>query len=168
MKILITGISGVGKTTIGRELKKKGYSVLDIDEDGFCYWKNKNNGRVVTEEVVLDQKFINQHGWFCDMEKLSQEVENLTPPVFIIGLPENLNDLLIFADKYILLKCSPEIFLQRIMERKDNDFGKESSAQKEILATYRDFENKMIKNNASVINTEKSIGEVVREIEEIL
>lgn len=45
MRILLTGMSGVGKTTTLAELQKHGYVVIDLDATGICRWKNRNTGQ---------------------------------------------------------------------------------------------------------------------------
>lgn len=164
MKILITGISGTGKTTVGRTLKSKGFSVVDIDEDGLCHWFNKKTGSIVDYKAELNKEFIDNHVWVCGLEKLNELINKSSSPVFIIGMPENIKEISSLVDKIVLLKCSPKTFISRIIQREDNDFGKDESAQKEILNTYNLFEDRMIGLGAIPVDTEGSLDEVVKKI----
>ncbi len=168
MKIFITGISGTGKTTVGRKLKEKGFSIIDIDEDHLCHWYNKETGAVVDYKAELNKEFISDHIWMCDIQQLKELIDVSSKPVFIVGMPENINEIISLSDKIILLRCSPETFISRILEREDNDFGKDESAQKEILETYSLFEDKMSKLGAISLDTENSIDEVVKKVLEIV
>ena len=67
-------------------------------------------------------------------------------------------------DQLLLLKTSPEIFIQRIQNRTDNDFGKDKTAQDVILGWYERFEQKMIDKGAIVIDAEQSVDNVVEQI----
>lgn len=161
MKVFITGESGTGKTTLGRNLKQKGFSVVDIDEDGLCYWIDKKTKVRITYKADLSKKFIDTHSWICDIDRLLKTIEGNTIPVFIIGMPENIEDIIRISDTVILLKCQQEIFINRILKRKDNDFGKDKSAQEIILNRYKSFEKRIENLGAVVINTHTSEEEVV-------
>lgn len=161
MKTLITGESGTGKTTLGRKLKEQGYDVIDIDEDGFCRWEHKVTRAVVDYEAVLNKEFLDAHMWVCDIDKV-KDVSNRDS--YIIGMPENLNELIDLVDKIILLECPPEIFIYRINMRSDNDFGKDESTQKEILNRYQTFNKEMIQKGADVVRTDTTIENVVAKV----
>jgi hypothetical protein len=45
-KILLTGISGTGKSTALAELEKRGYEVVDRDEGGWSEWSDADDGYV--------------------------------------------------------------------------------------------------------------------------
>lgn len=167
LKVLITGMSGTGKTTTGRKLKEMGYSVIDIDyEDGVCHFRNRDSKHPIPSNVrfVLNKDFIDSHEWFCDIKVLKEAVEKMKSPVFIIGMPENRNELMGFADKVILLQCEPETFLRRVIDRTDNDFGKEESIQEYLHNEYQQTERNILSKGATPINTEKSVEEVVKEV----
>lgn len=163
MKVFITGISGTGKTSIAEELNKEGIKAIDMDMHDLCFWVNKNTGEKVNYEANLDSEFINSHAWICDMEKLKNML-NTGDTIVMLGHPENDTEIIPFFDKLILLQCRPEIFIRRILNRTDNDFGKDETAQKYLLDTYEKFENDMLKNGAISINAENSLEQVVSEI----
>jgi dephospho-CoA kinase len=162
-KVFITGISGTGKTAIVQVLKKKGINAVDMDEADLCFWVSKDNGKKVDYEAKLDKAFIDSHVWICDIELLNKTL-NMESNVVMLGHPENTEEILPFFDKFILLQCKPETFLKRILERKDNDFGKDETAQQYLLDTYEKFESNMLEKGAISINTESSLEEVVGKI----
>lgn len=164
MKVFITGESGTGKTTLGKNLKQKGFSVIDIDEDGLCHWINKETGNRITYKADLNKEFVSNHMWVCDMDILSKKIEGVVNPVFIIGMPENIDDILKISDKVILLKCEPKTFLDRITQRKDNDFGKDKSAQEIILNRYESFERRIENLGAVIAKTDSSEEDVLNDV----
>lgn len=158
-KVFITGISGTGKTAIAKELKERGVNAIDMDEYDLCYWINNKDKKKVDYEAELDKEFIDSHVWICNIEKLkSMLAEGVT---VMLGHPENVAEILPLFDKFILLQCSPETFMKRINERKDNDYGKHETAQKHILYTYQKFESEMLKLGAEPVSVEGSLDEVV-------
>jgi broad-specificity NMP kinase len=164
-KIYITGVSGTGKTTIAKELEKKGFYVISIDEvPNLCIWINKETKEKVIKEVELNKDFINTHDWVCDVEYLQKLIDTGISPIFVLGLPSNQNELINLFDKVLLLQCKPETFISRIENRTDNDFGKDKSAQEVILSWYKNFEQETLKKGAISISVEESLDEVVDNI----
>ena len=164
MKIYITGVSGTGKTTLAKELNKKGIATYSIDEvDGLCYWVNKTDGHIVNYEATLNKEFIDSHKWVCDVEQLKKLI-NTADPIIILGLAENQEEFINLFNKVLLLQCPPEVFLQRIMERKDNDFGKDPSAQEFIKSSYQEFETKLLEHGAISIDANRPINDVLQSI----
>ena len=114
-------------------------------------------------EAVLDKKFIGAHVWVCDVERVMAACKKENQ-AYIVGMPENIDELMNQVDKIILLECLPQIFIERILKRTDNDFGKEASAQKEILGMYEKFNKRIVKRGAIVVDTEEDIDSVVEKI----
>jgi dephospho-CoA kinase len=164
-KVFITGISGTGKTTIAHALNIKCIHSISIDEvPGLCVWKNKVSGKKVDYEVELNKDFIETHDWICDVEILQKLLDAEKETVVVLGIAANQNEFLGLFDKILLLQCKPETFIERIMQRKDNDFGKDKSAQDIILSWYQEFERDLLKKGAITINVEGSIDEVIETI----
>lgn len=163
--IYITGISGTGKTAISKELEKRGFYTISIDEvPNLCIWRHKETKEKVTSEVELNKEFIDTHDWVCDVEYLQRLIGQGTGPVFILGLASNQKDFIHIFNKVLLLQCTPETFISRIENRTDNDFGKDKTAQEVILSWYKNFENNILEKGAVSINVEKPLNEVVDEI----
>lgn len=164
-KIYITGISGTGKTTIAKKMEQKGLSVISIDEvPDLCFWIDKETKEKVKGNIELNKAFIDMHDWYCDVNYLRDLMNEAINLVFVLGIASNQNDFLNLFDKTILLQCKPEIFILRIENRIDNNFGKDKSAQESILGWYKKFEEEMIKNGAVSIDAEKSVDEIIEEI----
>jgi len=165
MKIYVTGISGTGKTTMAKELEKRGFYAISIDEvPNLCFWINKKTKKKIEGEVELNKKFIDTHDWFCDTEYLKKLINKGSDLVFVFGIASNQNDFLDLFDKTLLLQCKPETFISRIENRTDNDFGKDKTAQEKILGFYQNFENELLEKGAISITSEGSVEEVVENI----
>ncbi len=163
-KVFITGISGTGKTTIARELNSRGIYSISVDEvEGLCHWENKSTKIKVDYDTELNKEFIEAHEWMCDIDFLKRLLQE-KPDVVVLGSTENQNEFLNLFDKILLLQCSPETFIKRLVGRTDNDFGKDKGAQELILSWYKEFESKLLKKGAVSIDVEKPLEEVVESI----
>ncbi len=162
----ITGVSGTGKTSIANLLNKKGFRAISIDEtEGLCAWRHKTTGLKVDYEATLNKEFIDTHDWVCDIDILKEMMRaSKNTAVYVLGCPSNQNDILHLFDKIFLLQCAPEVFLKRIMERQDNDFGKDESAQRFILGWYQGFESELLTKGAIPIDASAALEHVAGEI----
>ena len=165
-KIYITGVSGTGKTTISRELEKRGFYAISIDEvDDLCSWVDQETGeKDGGKDTELNLDFVNKHDWICDTEYLNKLLNKDVDVAFVLGMTTNQDGFSHIFDKILLLQCSPEIFCKRIEGRTDNDFGKDKKIQQQILDRYEAYAESMLAKGAIPINTEKPIDEVVDEV----
>ncbi len=116
---LINGPSTAGKTTIGKLLAKRGYKVIDTDQE-FGHYANFE-----TEQPVAfpssghpSADWYRVNGWIWDRKKVEraiQEGENQT--VFFCGGAYNENHFYPQFNKIFRLHMTPEEFEKRIGAR---------------------------------------------------
>jgi broad-specificity NMP kinase len=165
MKIYITGVSGTGKSTISKELKKRGIVSFDIDSiSGLCHWRNKETGKRAQYKPGIGKVWINAHGWVCDLERLKNFLKKHKENIVVVGITANQSDYLSLFDKVFLLHCSEKTLADRLKNRKSNEFGKDIVERKQVLNWYKDFQEKTIKQGAMPIDTEGDILDVVDKI----
>ena len=160
-KIYITGVSGVGKTSILKELKKKKFYTIDIDSTPeLCQWQNKKT-RKKNSNIAKSTNWLNTHVWICNIKKLKSLLNKKNQKVIITaGITSNQNEYLDLFDTIFLLQAKEKTLLHRISIRTEHDFGKTQIEQKHILGSYKEFEKQLIKKGAIPINTEDSIENI--------
>ena len=165
MKIFITGISGVGKSSVAEKLFQHGIPSIDIDNiEGLCRWVNNTTHEIKAWNPGMTQEWYENHKYICDEEKLINLMNQYNGMVVVVGLPSNRHDLLHLFNKIFLLQCGEETFLKRIDERTSHDFGKNIREKENILSWYKNFEEKMLEKGAIAINTEEPLNDVVDKI----
>ena len=164
-KFYITGVSGTGKTTIAKALNDGGVYSFDIDAiPDLCHWKNKETGEKADWFPKIGTDWIKAHNWICDAVMLKKLLDEQKENIVVVGIASNQDEYLDLFDKVFLLQSSEETFTKRILEREDNDFGKDPSEQKIILGYYKDFEKSILDKGAISINTENSLDATVEKI----
>ena len=104
-RILLTGMSGTGKSSVVRELVERGYKAVDTD-DGFC--DVQPDGRQLWREDAIQQLLATE-----DAEVL-----------FLAGCEENQGTFHPQFDHIVLLSAPLETMVERLRTRTNNPYGK--------------------------------------------
>lgn len=114
-RVLVTGMSGTGKSSALSELRRQGFEVLDTDDPGWTEWSEEAGGYVWREERMT--------------ELLRREGERA---LFVSGTVSNQGRFYPCFDAIVLLSAPAEVLLERIETRTTNPYGK-SSEQRELV-----------------------------------
>ncbi|HEX5543625.1 MAG TPA: AAA family ATPase [Micromonospora sp.] len=104
-RILLTGMSGTGKSSVIRELVARGYKAIDTD-DGWC--EPQPDGRQMWREDAIQALLAIE-----DAEVL-----------FVAGCEENQVKFHPQFDQIVLLSAPLEILIDRLATRTTNTYGK--------------------------------------------
>src|SRR6185437_812139 len=73
MKILITGISGTGKSTIASALNERGITAIDLhDIPGIFFWQDKTTKQTVEYTPVHSKEWFDTVDRICDLDKVKE------------------------------------------------------------------------------------------------
>lgn len=116
-RILITGMSGTGKSTILRELATRGFRVVDTDYDG---WTDGDGGPWDEPRMA---------------GLLAAESD-----VVVSGTTENQVRFYDRFDHVVLLSAPIDVLIDRVRRRTDNPYGQTVEQQAEIRAHTTEIE----------------------------
>ncbi len=116
VRILVTGMSGTGKSTVLRELRRRGHLTVDTDYDA---WELPNG---CWDEARMDVL-------------LAQYAD-----VIVSGTVENQGHFYDRFEHVVLLSAPAEVMLDRVRRRINNPYGKTADQQDEILQYLRTVE----------------------------
>ena len=170
--IYVTGAPGVGKSTITNALSKLDLKVYDIDDPQFGGPYNLKSGLRVTIPPAKDRAddWFSYHEWRLDSDavaRLAQQsnLENTT--TYLCGVAEGDEIILPYFDKIIYLALEDSLLLQRLINRTDNDFGKNESERKMILARKKKLDDKYEKMDVYIIDASQSIDSITSIIRDL-
>lgn len=124
INILITGMSGTGKSTVLSALAAKGFETVDTDSDEWCEWIEIPQPGGETE-----------HDWIWRPARMTWLLTLDRPgPLFVGGCKSNQGSFYEHFAQVILLRARPEAMLERIANRTSNDYGKRAGERAEILS----------------------------------
>lgn len=140
--VLVTGMSGVGKSVALTELARRGYVTVDTDEGSWI--------EVVAGEPLWRGALIN--------ELLDRPRER---PLFIQGTVANQGHFYERFDAIVLLSAPTDVVLDRLERRTNNPFGKTAEQRLQILADIAEVEPLLRQAATHEIDTTAPLSEVV-------
>src|SRR5690349_14270625 len=115
-RILVTGMSGTGKSSALAELERRGFQVVDTDEPGWAEWSDPEGGYVWREDRITNL--------------LRREAG---PALYVSGTVSNQGRFYDRFDAIVLLSAPAEVLLSRIESRTTNPYGKTREERELIL-----------------------------------
>jgi len=116
-RILVTGMSGTGKSTALAELRSRGFEVVETDGPRWSEWSDDDGGYVWREDRIV--------------ELLDRDRETT---LYVSGTVSNQSRFSSRFDAVVLLTAPADVLLRRIERRTTNDFGKHPEERAQILA----------------------------------
>jgi broad-specificity NMP kinase len=137
VRVLLTGMSGTGKSTLVGELRARGYAAYDADEDGFS-------------EPRADGRW----GWRAERvaELLAAAPEGL---LFFAGCSEEQAELPF--DCRVLLTAPTSVLLERLRTRTTNSYGRDERERAQVLCDLAKVE-PLLRRSADLVLSTASGG----------
>jgi dephospho-CoA kinase len=147
-RILVTGMSGTGKSSALAELARRGFRTVDTDEPGWTV-EDAEGGR-----------------WW-DEQRISQLLEEVGPILYVSGTVSNQGSLYDRFDAVVLLSAPADVLLERILARTTNDYGKSLEERDLILEHFRGVEPQLRATCTHEIDATLPLADVVAALVEI-
>ncbi len=146
-KILVTGISGAGKSTALAELRRRGFDVVDTDEPGWTTWYDKDGGYVWHEDRIA---------------RLLARPRQST--LYVSGTVSNQGRFYRQFDAVVLLSAPVDVLLRRIESRTANAYGKTPEERDLILGHVAEVEPLLRATCTHEIDATQPVKDVVAEL----
>ncbi|MEU9805681.1 AAA family ATPase [Mycobacterium sp. NPDC050853] len=124
-RVLVTGMSGTGKTTLLEELARRGFHTVDTDDDGWTL--ADGSWDAIRMAALLDRH----------------------PDVIVSGTVDNQVDFYDWFGNVVLLSVPLDIALQRVSTRVNNPYGRTEPERIEI-ARYTEEVEPLLRQSATV------------------
>ena len=159
-RVLLTGISGTGKSTIIRELARRGYRAIDTDNDEWCAWVTAPAG-VDTVRPGID--------WVWREDRIQRLLaEEDADVLFVSGCEPNQGKFYSRFDHVVLLSVSPAVLVQRLGSRTTNEYGKHPEDLARILRHRQTIEPLLRRAASREVDTSLPLDEVIETILQLI
>lgn len=168
-RILITGVSGTGKTTTCMALKEMGYEAIDIENIEGMFEMVHNGTKDAFEDYDnANPDHLKNAEWICNVSKLKEKLDSQKENIaFYSGIASNMDEILPLFDKFFILYLTSKELNERLKNREGTeDIGNNQEGRDVILGWKDWWEDKMKEKGAIIINantTPRIIAEKILE-----
>lgn len=170
--ILITGTSTSGKSTIAKELTKRGYTAYDTEHNGISAFYNKATGKYAAgfgEVPERTPEWQDQHEWNMSIDRIMEiKKESKDKLVYLCGGSANANEVRALCDTTIWLHTDEATIRKRVNNPRDHDYGTRPHELELAIRTAAEGEANYVKYGAVVVDATRSINSVVDEIIDLI
>jgi len=160
-RVLLTGMSGTGKSTVVAALAGRGFDAIDLDDPEW------------SEEVAVPGEELTGIGGGRDWVWREERVRRLLDrpadgPLFVSGCSPNQGLFYPHLDRIILLTAPVDVIVSRLETRTTNTFGKRPDEVKRVLRLKEEIEPRLRGGATLEIDTSVPldwvIGQVLRHV----
>jgi hypothetical protein len=161
--VLITGISGAGKSTIAAVLAGRRLASIDADEDPLLARSVDSAGNVVEEPPAPDLGWLARHSWAWDPARLDELIRASAPAtLYVCGGAENELDLADRFSQVFLLEIDEPTMLARLdAPSRDNDWGRVGDTREYLCRRLPQIQHRLRAFGAISVDATQPVDEVV-------
>lgn len=117
-RFAVIGPPGSGTTSVGVELRKRGYYVLLADDLLMSGWINPETGeRAEPPEIPIPADWLKQYQWRWNLDSLKDHLGDQTrDTVFVCGFADNFSEAAALFDEVFLLTVDDSLLRQRLQD----------------------------------------------------
>ncbi|HET6864113.1 MAG TPA: AAA family ATPase [Candidatus Saccharimonadales bacterium] len=161
---LITGVAGTGKSTLAKELRRRGYAAYDTEE-GFSYYVDKLTGERCAYPKQPSPDWYERHERVFD-EKILMNLlkKHADEPLFIASITANQAKYYGQFDKIFLLTAPDEVIVHRLGTRTNNYFGRHPLDLQRVIGRHQQFDDELKALGAQPVDSTRPIETVANEV----
>jgi len=163
-RVLLTGMSGTGKSTLIRELAARGHKAIDADNDGWSHWVNTRTGRPASPPAP------GEYGWDeLDWVWHEDRIQSLLSiedgdVLFLAGTAANQGRFYPQFDHIVLLSAPVSVIVERLTTRTNNPYGTTPRSLARVLDHLKTVEPRLRNIAGHEIDTSAPLEKVVESV----
>jgi dephospho-CoA kinase len=155
-RILITGMSGTGKSSVIAELAARGYRAVDADSPEYSEWVE-----VSGDTSALGSPEWGARDWVWREDRVQALLSTEDADLFVSGCAVNMGKFLSQFDHIVLLSAPAEVIVERLATRATNTYGRRPEEVARTLELIEAIEPRLRRVADHEIDASDSLGDVV-------
>lgn len=154
-RVLVTGMSGAGKSSALAELARRGHRAVDTDDPGWRVYRRHAD--------PVDELHVGEYLWVEEkMTALLASADRRS--LFVAGGAANQFTFYDRFDAVVLLSAPADVLLDRVARRTTNAYGKRSLERRMILADLVELEPRLRAACTHEIDASRPLDAVVEDL----
>lgn len=157
-RVLLTGMSGTGKSTLIHALSARGFKAVDTDSDEWSEWVN----------VAVDQGLsgsTEEPDWIWREDRIQNLLATDDADIlFVSGCKSNQGKFYAQFDHIVLLSAPTWVIMERLATRTTNSYGKDPHELAQVLRYVRTVEPLLRRSASLEVDTSASVDVVIETI----
>ena len=150
-RVLVTGMSGTGKSSALQALAGRGFLTVETDVDGWSEWVDGEDA-----------------GWFWREERMAELLAaGGDGTLFVSGCVSNQGRFYDRFDAVVLLSAPADVLLERLAGRATNGYGKSPEERELVLSHLETVEPLLRATCTHELDASRPLEDVVEELAEI-
>ncbi|HUS14833.1 MAG TPA: AAA family ATPase [Chloroflexia bacterium] len=160
-RILVTGISGTGKSTVVAALAAQGYKAVDADSEAWSEWVTDFRPSAIPGDSPVEPG----RDWVWRADRIATLLATEDADIlFLSGCAQNMGPFLPQFDHVVLLSAPPGVIVDRLAGRTNNAYGKQPHEVARVLDLQQAVEPLLRAAAGHEIDTSRPLAEVVATI----
>jgi shikimate kinase len=156
--VLITGMSGTGKSTVIRALAARGYKAVDADEPGWSEFVDDPGQPGISRSAP-------GRDWVWREDRIQELLSTAdTDFLFLSGCASNQGKFYPLFDHVVLLSAPVPLMIERLTRRTTNPYGKDPDELAMVLHFTRTVEPLLRRGASLEVDTSAPLEQVVETI----
>lgn len=157
-RVLLTGMSGTGKSTLIDEFAARGYKAIDTDSDAWCVWVTVAGDPAQTGAAQ-------ERDWIWREDPIRRLLATDDADVlFVSGCKSNQGTFYAQFDHIVLLTAPLDVLLERVTTRTTNPYGQQPDERAQIVRYVQTVEPLLRRGATLEVDTRAPIPEVIATI----
>jgi dephospho-CoA kinase len=154
-RILVTGMSGTGKSSALAELGRRGYRVVDTGDPG---WRECRKYVELSDEVHRGE-------WLWVEERITALLDSDDGrSLFVEGCVRNQSKFYDRFNAVVLLSAPADVILDRVARRTTNDYGKTPLERAMILTDLAEIEPLLRRECTHELDASRPLDDIVADL----
>lgn len=167
-RILITGMSGTGKSTVVQALAARGHRAIDLDTDEWSHWAPASGDDGLDPEASPDSPWYGRD-WVWREDRVVRLLAATPGDVlFVSGTAANQGKFRAQLDHIVLLSAPAAVLVRRLSGRSPEEYGGRADELARVLRHVQTVEPLLRRACTLEIDTSAPLERVVQTLEDLV
>lgn len=164
-RVLLTGMSGTGKSTVIGALATQGYQAIDADTDDWSAWAPIAHAAEASDSSTEETGVWRTQDWLWREDRIHRLLATAAVDLlFLSGCAPNMAKFYAQFDHIILLSAPLHVLRQRLATRTTNTYGKHPDELARVLRQVQTVEPLLRRVASLEVDTSAPLAQVMQTI----